>query len=488
VKFSPRHIKAQLVRIRLPFSSRRLLLTALFCLIGLMGITLTYTFQLLEALATETLNHSARSLSLADDMRSLRDLTVSMERSARQYGILDDLRLAEDFAVALKAGKQTAGRLRLALPSSDQPLTDRWAVLGDDAGDMLRRGPAAVVQQQSRMLTLFQEMADINQQLERGSRLAIQGAAQRFNRDMASYRQSLMAIGVWVAAVSMLAALILGLWLSWLFSELAAEIANLGEQKPPPTLLIGGPTDMHALALQIRAVKRTLESLEKDKELFMRHISHELKTPLANLREGVALLEDKVAGALTPEQERIVSILRANAFSLQDQIEDLLKYNAVVHSAARLDLRRTDILALIRVVIDEQRLRCEARRIRVEVTGSAKHAWLDPQKMRIILSNLLANAIHFSPEQGRIRFIIGGNDNRLTIDCADEGCGIDPDDRSRIFEPFYQGCRQVPAVKKGTGIGLSIVRQLVDSHQGKIALLQSDVGAHFRVELPLNQA
>lgn len=487
MKFSPRHMKAQLVRIRLPFSSRRLLLTALFCLAGLMGITLIYTFQLLEALATETLNHSARSLSLADDMHSLRNLTVTMERSARQYGILDDPRLAEDFADALKASKQIADRLRLALPSSAQPLTDRWAVLGNDAGDILRQGPAVVVQQQPRMLTLFQEMADINQQLERGSRLAIQSEAQRFKRDMASYRQSLMAIGGWVAAISMLAALMLGLWLSWLFSELAAAIASLGEHKPLPTLLIGGPTDMHALALQIRAVKQTLESLEKDKELFMRHISHELKTPLANLREGVALLEDKVAGGLSPEQERIVSILRTNALSLQDQIEDLLKYNAVVHASARLDLRRTDILALIREVIDAQRLRCEARRIHVEIVGSASPAWLDPQKIRIVFSNLLANAIHFSPEHGHIRFVIHGYKDHLTVECVDKGCGVDPDDRSKIFDPFYQGCRQVPAVKKGTGIGLSIVRQLVDAHHGKIGLVPSDVGAHFRVELPRNE-
>lgn len=479
-----RSLKARLVGIRLPFSSRRLLLIALFALVGLMGVTLLYASRVLEALTTETLAYSARSLALADDVRSLQNLTVSMERSGRQYLILGDARLLRDFNQAQADGSRVARALGMALSPQEQLLTARWISLADSAADLLSKRSGASDTQKRRLFALFRDLGEVNQQIERSSRQAIARGAEKFEREMARYRQTLLAVGAWVAAVSVLAALALGLWLSWLFDELAASIANLGEHKRPARSLTGGPTDMHALALRINGVKQTLQALENDKEVFMRHISHELKTPLANLREGIALLEDRIAGQLSTEQERVVAILAANANSLHRQIEDLLQYNTAVFEAGRLDLQPLDLAALIRGVLDAQRLRCEARGIRVEITGHPRAARLDAEKMQVIFNNLLANAIHFSPDGGRIHFLIDDTDERIVVDCVDQGCGIAPDDRERIFDAFYQGSRQVPSARRGTGIGLSIVRQLVEAHHGSIGVLDSDDGAHIRIELP----
>lgn len=484
LKFSLRPLKAAVVRLRLPVSSRRLLLIALFSLVGLMGATLIYTSRLLESLTTATLAHSDSALALADHVRALQDLSISMERSGRQYVILGDARLLRDVEQALAEGRMTARRLGTALPVQERLLTARWITLADSAAVLLRAGPAATDAQKRRMSALFRELGEVNQQLERDTRQAIERGAENFRSDMANYRQALQSIGTWVAAVSIAAALALGLWLSWLFSELASAIVNLGDHKKPAPPPVGGPTDMHALALHIHAVKQTLQALEKDKELFMRHISHELKTPLANLREGIALLEDGVTGSLNGEQRRIAGILSANANSLHQQIDDLLQYNTAAFAADRLVRRPIDIGALIRDVLAEQRLRCDARSIRVEIDGSAKPVALDAGKMRVVLNNLLANAIHFSPDGGRIRFVMEESGGGLQLDCIDEGCGIAPEDRERIFDAFYQGSRQVPAVRKGTGIGLSIVRQLVEAHQGRVCVLPADVGAHFRIELP----
>ncbi len=472
--------------LRLPVSSRRLLLITLLSLVGVMAGMLTYTSQQLEALSAMAVRYSANSLAVADDVSSLHDLTIDMERSARQYYILADARLAADFNDALAAGKQVARRLNGRLRPQSELLTARWIALGDGVAAQLRKGASAGEQQQQRVSIQFRELARVNQQIEKESRLAIQQGAQDFEQDVAHYRETLLALGAAVASISILAAVALGLWLSWLFDSLASAITGLGDQSRREIPRIGGPTDMHALAERIRSVKLALESLEKDKELFVRHISHELKTPLANLREGIALLEGGIVGNLSSEQHQIVAILDKNAALLQAQIEDLLQYNTAVFLSGRLDLSSVDLRALIEEVVDEQRLRCEARGIRAEVLGHAGAARLDPGKIRIILSNLLANAIHFSPQGGRIRLTIGQTEQQFVMDCIDEGCGVAPEDFDRIFNPFYQGSRQAYAVKKGSGIGLSIVRLLAEALGGTAAILPSDTGAHFRITLPRN--
>ncbi len=472
------------MRLRLPVSSRRLLLITLLSLVGVMAGMLLYTSRQLEALSTMAVRYSASSLAVAEDVSSLHDLTIDMERSARQYYILADARLGADFHDALAAGKQIARRLTGRLRPQSEVLTARWIALGDGVAAQLKKGATVDERQQQRVFAQFRELAGVNQQIEKESRLAIQHGAQAFEQDVAHYRETLITLGAAVITISILAAVALGVWLSWLFDSLASAITSLGDHKRRDTPRIGGPTDMHALAERIRSVKLALESLEKDKELFVRHISHELKTPLANLREGIALLGGGIVGNLSGEQHQIVTILDKNAALLQAQIEDLLQYNTAVFAASQLDLSRIDLRALIEEVVDEQRLRCEARGIQVEVHGAAEMARLDRAKIRVILSNLLANAIHFSPQGGRIRLTLEQTAQQLRIDCIDEGCGVAPEDLDKIFNPFYQGSRQATAAKKGSGIGLSIVRLLAEAHRGTASVLPMETGAHFRITLP----
>ena len=99
-------------------------------------------------------------------------------------------------------------------------------------------------------------------------------------------------------------------------------------------------------------------------------------------------------------------------------------------------------------------------------------------------SNLLSNAVRFSPEGGTVRFIVTDGNGMLRVDCIDQGPGVAPADAQRVFEPFYQGERQPPGARRGNGIGLSIVREYVTAHGGTLQLLPSSPGAHFRLELP----
>jgi two-component system sensor histidine kinase GlrK len=227
-----------------------------------------------------------------------------------------------------------------------------------------------------------------------------------------------------------------------------------------------------------------LVELDADKSRFLRHISHELKTPLASLREGVSLLEDGVAGELNHDQREIAHILRNNTDVLQGQIEDLLRFNTAAFEARQLHRQTTDLLALVEAQVDAQRLQSRARELTINVVGKPTQVELDIEKIGTVLGNLLSNAIRYSPPKGVIRIEITTPPRLVRVDIHDQGVGVARADRERIFEPFYRGERQPTDAARGSGIGLSIVFEYIAAHGGRIELLANPVGAHFRIELP----
>lgn len=233
-----------------------------------------------------------------------------------------------------------------------------------------------------------------------------------------------------------------------------------------------------------RALIHRLSELEADRARVLRHLSHELKTPLAALREGVALLQEGVLGSLTAEQREVTAILDSNTRALQRQIEELLSYHVTVFDVVRLQRRRVVLRELLDGVIDAYRLQLQGRALDVVVDCRCETAHLDPDKLRVALGNLFSNAIAFSPEGGLIRLCAGCEGDRLVIDCIDQGPGVAAKDVAHIFEPFSQGSRRPAIDRQGSGVGLSIVREAVAAQGGRVFLQPSDSGAHFRMELP----
>jgi two-component system sensor histidine kinase GlrK len=275
------------------------------------------------------------------------------------------------------------------------------------------------------------------------------------------------------------------------------------------------------LGLQLDWLRLRLMELDADKARFLRHVSHELKTPLAALREGVALLEDGVTGPLNERQQEVARILHQNAQTLQQRIEALLRFNAAAFEARQLKRRPVDLHALVSAQIEAQRLQWRGRSLAVRLRmgepaessdGSRATATavptlqLDEEKIGIAIANLLSNAIRFSPPGGVIDFSFHLRPGWVLLDIGDQGPGIAEPDRARIFEPFYRGQRQpeqqAPHALHGSGIGLSIVREYIEAHGGRIKLLddaalgdeaspgsgKQSPGARFRIELPHERA
>ena len=279
-------------------------------------------------------------------------------------------------------------------------------------------------------------------------------------------------------------ALAFGIWFTRPLRQLENAIIGLGENRLDQAIAIAGPADLALVGERLNWLRLRLVELDADKARFLRHISHELKTPLASMREGVSLLEDGVAGALSHDQREIAQILRHNTALLQNQIEDLLRFNTAAFEARQLHRQTIDLLQLLEEQVDAQRLQWRARELSVSVVGESVKIALDPEKIGTAVANLLSNAIRYSPLKGNIRLELVRLPGLVRIEFHDQGIGVAQADRERIFEPFYRGERQPQDVVRGSGIGLSIVHEYVAAHGGRIELLQDQPGAHFRIELP----
>ncbi|HSV81271.1 MAG TPA: ATP-binding protein, partial [Ramlibacter sp.] len=330
----------------------------------------------------------------------------------------------------------------------------------------------------------FRELDTVNGRIVAQVQTLIEGRDRALRQQLGVERERLMVQVIAAITLAVLLAVGFGIWLARPFKRLESAIVQLGENRLAEPIDIPGPSDVRNVGQQLDWLRLRLTELDADKARFLRHISHELKTPLAALREGVALLQDGVAGALTADQAEVARILRQNTLSLQQQIEALLRFNAAAFEARRLQRHRTDLLALLHEQVDAQRLQWQARRLAVQVEGPPLALPVDAEKLGAAVANLLSNAIRFSPAGGTIRVELADIPAGVRIDVCDQGPGIAEDDRERVFEPFFRGIRQPEDAVRGTGIGLSIVHEYVAAHGGQVRLLAEATGGHFQIELP----
>ncbi|HVR54384.1 MAG TPA: ATP-binding protein [Pseudorhodoferax sp.] len=463
-------------------SFRQLLLLA-FLLIAVLlgGVALRAVFTF-DVLMQRSLGFSARTLQLNGVAQTLSERSATAERAARQSLILNDALLRRRFADSA----QEAAGLVAALQPADLPpaLAERWRSQLTKI-ERLMDGPADTALERERAIAAeFRELAALNVTLAQQMQAAIEQRRQSLNTELDASRAQITQQVIAMVALALLLAVALGLWLARPLKRVERAIVGLGENRLDQAIEIQGPSDVHRIGQQLDWLRLRLSELDADKARFLRHISHELKTPLAALREGVSLLEEGVAGELNDNQREVAGILRQNTMQLQSQIEALLRFNAAAFEARQLKRERVDLMELIEAQVDAQRLQWRANQLSVEVEGEPVTARVDAAKIGTALANLLSNAIRFSPPRGRILLQLHQRGALVQIDVVDQGPGVADADRDRIFEPFFRGQRQPEGAVKGTGIGLSIVNEYIAAHGGKMTLLSGLPGAHFRIELP----
>jgi two-component system sensor histidine kinase GlrK len=269
--------------------------------------------------------------------------------------------------------------------------------------------------------------------------------------------------------------------------EIDRAIGNLGHGRLDETVSVRGPpTDLEALGRQIEWLRQRLLEVSEERELFLRHVSHELKTPLANIREGSELLLEGTVGTLRPEQREVTGILRENSLRLQQLIENLLSYSEWKSSRGVLDTREFRLSPLVDSVVESYLLLSQARALQVTTDVEDLALDADQAKLRLVLENLVSNAIKFTPEGGTIRIAAHRDATDVVLEVEDSGPGVPDAERNRIFEPFFQGATPHGGLVRGTGIGLSVVQEIVQAHGGSIELAEGVLsGACFRIRIPV---
>jgi two-component system sensor histidine kinase GlrK len=466
----------------LRFSFPQLLLVA-FLLIGLLlGAAALRALFSLEALMTQSRESAAQAIALSTAAQSLSERSLTMERAARQSLVLRDNQLRQRFTEAAGNARDILKRLE------DNELPPEFAFNWLQQLTVITElldGPAETALDREREVArAFREIdghsASIAQKVQSIIGTRNETLQARFETSRQELTQQVLG-SIFVAAVM---ALGFGVWLARPFKRIERAIQGLGENRLDVPIDIAGPADVRRVSQQLDWLRLRLTELDADKARFLRHISHELKTPLASLHEGVAVLGDGVAGPLNPNQAEVVNILQHNTLMLQHQIEALLRFNAAAFEARQLKREQTDLMAVVEDQIDAQRLHWQGLGLTVRAEGVSVNLPIDREKIASAVGNLLSNAIRFSPQGGVIRLVLLDLPGRASLDIIDQGPGVAETDRDRIFEPFYRGERQPQGAVRGTGIGLSIVHEYIVAHGGRIELLPQRQGAHFRIELP----
>jgi two-component system sensor histidine kinase GlrK len=438
-------------------------------------------------------NHSEKAVYQAvqatQNGRALVEQINAMERSARQFLILSDASVLEGYRTAHENFKDTARRL------SSLPLDSRQRARLEElvAAEIALYESFATTTEQSpekinRVVDEFVKLFDLARAIVAEGDKLIDREAQ----EMHLMAEQIERVIFWQLLAMIPVALFLVVGFTLLIArpirQIDEAIRQLGDGEFANKIRVDGPQDLEYLGNRLDWMRLRLIELEEQKNKFLRHISHELKTPLTALREGAELLDEQSVGSLNREQREITQILQSNSLRLQKLIEDLLSYHAAQFQKFDLSLSKVGIKKVIERVIESQRLPIIAKDLKLNIECPEITAQADEEKIRVIVDNLLSNAIKFSPHGAAIRIEVKQTENKIIMDFIDSGPGIAPHERERVYEAFYQGGAEQGGVVKGTGLGLSIVKEYVAAHHGVIAVVDAALkGAHFRVELPAEQ-
>jgi signal transduction histidine kinase len=245
--------------------------------------------------------------------------------------------------------------------------------------------------------------------------------------------------------------------------------------------------ELEATYRKLEASHARLREVDQLKSDFLGNVSHELRTPLAAVKGYVDNLLDGVAGPLADRPRHYLGRVRDNTDRLGRMVSDLLDLTRIEAGKIELIPRALPVADLLVDAVDGLRHLADERRIRlVSDLAACPAVWADPDRLHQVLTNLLANAIKFSPPGGRVAITARADTEGLVrFAVEDTGPGITPAERERVFDKFYQVGRVESERPPGTGLGLTIARHLVELHGGRIWVEDAPHGgAAFVILLP----
>ncbi len=226
---------------------------------------------------------------------------------------------------------------------------------------------------------------------------------------------------------------------------------------------------------------------ELERSQFLYHVTHELRTPLTNIRAYAETLSEGVLK--DPETLReCYNVIVGETQRLSRLVEDILSLSQMEAGAARLKMDDVNTSRLIRQVVEDMQAQADEKRVELILSMPAKVPTIrgDKERLTVVLTNLVGNAVKYTPTGGKVEVSCGQEGARMHIAVADTGLGIGPQEREKVFEKFYRSTDERVAALPGTGLGLALALEIVRTHGGTITL-DSEIGkgSKFTVVLPI---
>ncbi|MEY8215492.1 MAG: ATP-binding protein [Colwellia sp.] len=419
--------------------------------------------------STSAIYHVAQLTQLNS---KLDDTIAKIERSASQYVVLKDDELLIVFSRHQKtlkdiiqdiSAKQQDKSLKAQLTSL-QIESDRIEELM--LSDSVDSFSLEQIQKEFKPLHL------INERLEKRSNFVVNQQVLNIHRTTEDISNNILE-RLYIIPITLLIAGVFIILITKPLKRLTDKIQLLEQGKFDQEINLHGPAEVREIADALENMRRRLHALELQKSSFIRHISHELKTPLAAIREGTELIYDNSVGPLNEDQQEICDIIRASVNRLQRLIEDLLDFNIVLDSTSLHGLDKVDLSELIDDACNVRKLDIKSKNLTLTVNNNPYFIYSNSKQLSVILDNILSNAIKYSPIDGNITITYSSSKEYIAINLIDQGPGIESSLSEKVFDAFYQGKAPINSQIKGSGLGLTIVKELLLRLNGNIKITQA---------------
>lgn len=476
----------------LPRSYVTALLLAFAIVIAPLVAALVLAVNQIQLIAKRGETSLARAAQVGEQSRAMRDAMQAMERTVRQAGVLGGPDFVESYArnrlrfwaaaeqIAALAGAQPEGKpVKPGVPDVRLDPLERSEQLVYSS--LLDNQTAAAVEGLAPMQADAEGLISAADQALAGEREAIAEHPREVLRDLGQLAVLVMPLAVGLAALS-----------AWFLGRpvrsVAQAIRKLGEGQWSEPIEVHGQTEIARLGPQLDWLRRQLVDLEAARSRLLQQVSHDLKTPLAAITEGRSLLAEELYGPLNPRQQTVLELIDRNCKRLLAQINALMRAAAIDAAAQTVARDRVDLKALVERVIDDHKLALEGKRMSVETELAAANAYGHADQLRMIVDNLVSNAIKYSPDGSRIAVRLDSAADGTRIEVADDGPGLAPGEEDRVFDPAMRGSAAVLTRAAGSGMGLAIARDLARAHGGRLYAdpdpRRRKAGACFVLTLP----
>lgn len=458
-------------------SIRQLTIIGFVAVATLLIAALLMTARQLERLSEQSQTTVTMVATAMSASRQLVQQTIAMERNARQYAVLEDEEIYQLYLNRrVEYFSSLASIANLNVSVAVRQLIEELLTLESAAFARVADTEAELA---------FPELSGMAYRIATAIEQWISEQQGQLRQRSADTQRSLTLQALLFIVAAFALAAVFVLLITRPLQQIDRAINSIGSGEYTREIHVRGPQDLQALGSRLNWLRGRLAELEQQRTSFLRHVSHELKTPLASMQEGAALLNDGVVGKLSAEQREISQIIGSNCQRLQALIEELLRHNAQNFAVLSAMPKTVRVDRLIDGVVEAHQLALSSGEIGVETHLAKLQVTVDEERLRVVLDNLFTNAVKFTPQNGVIRLSLWAENGDAVFEISDQGPGIPEAERARIFEAFFQGSRQGKQIYAGSGLGLAIASDYATGIGARLELRDTEAGACFRVTLAL---